>query len=91
MGLLLVTLKHLSLAITMEHTPHVWRERLGILICKLGTFTVKQSSNFQLEGVGSIRRQLHMIFHFVEIGNCEALTEVVKCRFGVGGCSDVAE
>jgi hypothetical protein len=27
----------------------------------------------QLEGVGSIRRQLHIIFHFVEMGDCETL------------------
>ena len=63
------------------------RARLGVLICKLGTFTVKQSSTFQLKGAGSIRPQLHMIFHFVEIGDCEAL---VKWPFGVGGCPDIA-
>jgi hypothetical protein len=28
-----------------------------------------------------------MIFHFVEIGDCETLA---KCRFGVGGCPDIA-
>ena len=47
----------------------------------------KAVEHFQLEGAGSIRPQLHMIFHFVEIGDCETLA---KCRFGVGGCPDIA-
>ena len=47
----------------------------------------KAAEHFQLEGAGSIRPQLHMIFHFVEIGDCETLA---KSRFGVGGLSDIA-